>query len=242
MLLRPVILLLAIISITSLSIAADNSDYIFLTESSPPNQIMENGRVSGTLSEKIRQLQALSDIQGELQLYPWARALKLSQSLPNAFIFAIARVPEREDLYQWVCPIVEYHMGLISLTSREDINIRTISDLENFSIASQRDDYAVEWFEQHHLAAQLVLTPNIADSWQLLADAKVDLIIEDSELANYMAMQFMPMSKGVKLKYPLPELNQIAWLAANPNVPASIITRMRSQCRQVFGQFIRSLN
>ncbi|WP_431286380.1 substrate-binding periplasmic protein [Roseateles chitinivorans] len=43
-----------------------------------------------------------------IEFMPWARAFREAQDGPPAALFSMARIPEREKLFQWVGPIVTF--------------------------------------------------------------------------------------------------------------------------------------
>ena len=76
----------------------------------------------------------------KIKVLPWARSYKLAQTegLQN-MLFVTTRTKERETLFNWVGPIVEFSIVILA---KKDSNINSLTkkDLNNYSYTTVRDD------------------------------------------------------------------------------------------------------
>lgn len=86
---------------------------VVYTEDFPPyNYLGPDGEVTGTSTERVRQLLDLAGLDYQIRLVPWSRAVQLSRTEPNALIYTLARTPKRDSFYDWLMPLMrsEYHL------------------------------------------------------------------------------------------------------------------------------------
>lgn len=219
---------LGILFSTNLVLANDTVKVV--TELSPPHQTFENGKVSGTSTDIVRRVLDASKIQALIKIYPWARAFNIAQSTPNTLIYNMARTPAREKQFHWIGKVASYQFSFVKLTSRTDINIRSLGQAKQYTIAVQRDDIASLWLLQKGFSEQQnkIVTSDIQNSWDLLLNGKVDLIIDDPQLFKTMQAKLGLKDNIVDVAYPLSELDQDTWLAINIDSSADLVSRLKT--------------
>jgi polar amino acid transport system substrate-binding protein len=111
----------------------------------PPFQVLNTEKgPTGFSVELFNEIVKLSDLQIEYLEPPWARAQKMVTEEHNSIIFTLAKTPEREALYQWITSIYKVKEGVFSLASRQDIQIKNLNDVHNYSIALPHGDISVQ--------------------------------------------------------------------------------------------------
>lgn len=200
-----------------------------VTELSPPHQIVENGEVAGLSTELVKSILTEADIEGQFQIYPWARALHIAMRQPNVLIYNMARTAEREAQFNWIGEIAFYQLGFVKLTHRTDIHIQSLKDALQYRIAVQREDLSANFLLKQGFedGKQLVLVTDIAESWQLLINNKVDLVIDDAKALKGMAKTLNFPSEYVQFEFAIAELEQRTWLAASINTPGQTVQRLQ---------------
>jgi polar amino acid transport system substrate-binding protein len=200
-----------------------------VTELSPPAQTLTDNKVTGTVTERVRDILSRAGIEGQFHIYPWARAFNLASKEPNTLIYAMARSPEREQQFQWIGKIGEYRLGLLRLASNHRAAISSFEMAKHFVTAVQREDVAVDFLRKKGFeeGKSLLITPDITASWELLLKGKVDFIIEDPEAMRGMLAEFGLSQKHVKMAWMIPELAKPTWLAASLNTDSSLVQRLR---------------
>lgn len=200
-----------------------------VTELSPPAQTLTDNKVTGIVTERVRNILALAGVEGEFHIYPWARAFSLAKKQPDTLIYAMARTAEREKQFQWIGKVGEYRLGLLRLTSNRSAAISSLENAKNLVTAVQREDVAVEFLRKKGFeeGKSLMITPDITASWELLLKGKVDFIIEDPEAMQGMLAEFGLSQNHVEMAWMIPELAKPTWLAASLNTDHSLVERLR---------------
>lgn len=92
------ILIELIISLAHVVFANDKIQVV--TENCYPyNYIDKNGIIVGKLTDDIKDILVFSGVDYSIEVYPWARALKLATTRPNVLIYSILRTPRRENFF-----------------------------------------------------------------------------------------------------------------------------------------------
>ena len=86
-----------------------------VTEDFPPYNFQVGNEARGLSSEVVQAVLKQINRQAEFEFYPWARAYEIAQNEKNNLIFSIARIPEREALFNWVGSIAPYKTSLYKL-------------------------------------------------------------------------------------------------------------------------------
>jgi len=79
-----------------------------LTEEFPPINFSQGGQPSGFSVEIVQAIQQRLGQALPIEVMPWARAFREAQTPAPTALFATARIPEREALFQWVGPLVQF--------------------------------------------------------------------------------------------------------------------------------------
>ena len=220
--------------VLSVVVKADDTLRI-VTELSPPHQTLEQGEIRGLSTELVRATLKQAQIAGQFEIYPWARAFRIARSQANVLIYNMARTAEREDEFKWIGTVASYQLGFVALTHRDDIQIDSLEQAKGYTVAVQRDDLSANFLLQHGFKAglQLVQVADIAESWQLLLNGKVDLVIDDPVAMTDMAQSLALPAQYVRFVYPITELAQQTWLAASLNTPDGVVSRLRAAHTEV---------
>lgn len=211
------------------SVAQD--DYLVVTELAPPNQELVNGEVVGEGTQFIRDIFTQAKLKPSIQMYPWARAYKVAKELKNTFIYSLARTAEREDLFYWIGPVGRFELGFISLSSRNDIEIKSTEEAKRYKIAMQRNDFSTQTLTK--LGFEVVLTSDIQKSYSLLLAKKVELIVDDPLYMQQMS-DYLKLEPGhLKFVYKIDELTINAYLAANKKTDIQLIEALQAAFLEV---------
>ncbi|ALV07431.1 substrate-binding periplasmic protein [Roseateles depolymerans] len=115
-----------------------------LTEEFPPINFSENGRPRGLTVEIVQAIQQRLGQDLPIEVLPWARAFREAQEQTPTALFATARIPERESLFQWVGPLVQFRSTFYA-RSGVPVQTRTLDDARHASrILVVRDWYTAQ--------------------------------------------------------------------------------------------------
>ena len=200
-----------------------------VTELSPPHQTFIDGEVAGISTDLVRAILTEAGVNAQIELYPWARAFRIARAQPNVLIYNMARTSERENEFHWIGTVAAYQLGFVGLTHRSDIKISSLDDARQYTIAVQRGDLSADFLlnQGFESGQQLVLVADIAESWQLLLNGKVDLVVDDPVALKGMVAAMGLRQRDVKFIYAVPELAQQTWLAASITTPVNVVQQLQ---------------
>lgn len=119
----------------------------------------EKGDHSGFSVELFKEIVKLTQLEVEYIPVPWVRAQALVAEQANSLLFTMARTTEREKLYTWVETIYWVNEGVFALKSRNDIRVKALDDVHQYSIALPRADVSIKTlniFPDHTQGAYIV--------------------------------------------------------------------------------------
>ena len=206
-------------------------------EISPPHQTFENGKVAGLTTRVVELMLHHAKLTPQYEVYPWARAYRIAESTPNVLIYNMARTPSREQQFEWIGIVGSYKFGFLKLASRQDIQVQTLQDVHRYVVGAQRDDFSAEWLRTvaKQPAAQLQLQPDVVETWRLLVNGKLDLMIEDPSAIDDMLIKHMLKFEDVEFVLFIPELEQQTWIALRKGSDPKLVQRLRAAYQQVEG-------
>lgn len=204
-------------------------------EISPPHQTFENGKVAGLTTAVVELMLHHAKLTPQYEVYPWARAYRIAESTPNVLIYNMARTPEREQSFEWIGVVGSYKFGFLKLASRQDIQVQTLQDVHRYVVGAQRDDFSAEWLRTvaKQPAAQMQLQPDVVETWRLLVNGKLDLMIDDPSAIDDMLVKHQLNRTDIKFLLFVPELEQLTWIALKKGSDPKLVKRLRSAYQQV---------
>lgn len=66
--------------------------------------MIDNGRVVGISTDKVREALSRAGIAYSIELLPWKRAYTAALQRPDACVYSTTRTPQRERLFKWAGP------------------------------------------------------------------------------------------------------------------------------------------
>jgi ABC-type amino acid transport substrate-binding protein len=102
-----------------------------VAEDFPPyNYVDENGVVTGQSTGIVRAIMSQIGENTSIEVMPWERAYELLQKEPGVALYSTARTPDRENMFLWVGPLVNYEKYLYARKG-SGIKINSLADVKN---------------------------------------------------------------------------------------------------------------
>ena len=167
---------LLLASIAAQALATDNT-LIAVTEPWPPyNTFSNDDTADGAHALILQRALALSGLEAQINVYPWARAMALAQSRPNTLLLSVARTPEREQQFIWIGKLSQTQDFLWRADTAANQSETSLQQIMRCcSICTVRKDVSEEALRQqdteHRL--QLVLTGSHHDCLRMLRNGSV---------------------------------------------------------------------
>lgn len=152
------------------------------TEDYAPMNYFEAGQFKGISIDLLHEIWELEGVGSapEILMYPWARAYKELQQRDNFLLFAVARTPHRENLFQWACPIIKTQYILLGLQSA-NIQIAQANDILRYRVGTIRADVSEQELIENLPGAQRIIVSNTSmrPNLDLLDKGRIQLIAYD---------------------------------------------------------------
>lgn len=139
---RVLMLMACLVPLSAHSAESDLRQLSFYTEAYPPANFLHDDKITGYAVDMLIEA---SELVGEpitlsqMTLQPWARSYRTVLTNKNSVLFSTTRSEHREDLFQWVGPIVDIRVVVLA---RKDANIKIENplDMASYRIGVIRDD------------------------------------------------------------------------------------------------------
>jgi polar amino acid transport system substrate-binding protein len=198
----------------------------------PYNYVSSEGALQGPSTKAVQEILNLSGIAYSIEMYPWFRAYNMTMEFPNTLIYSIYRTPEREHLFQWICPIAKkVKQNIYRLSSRNDIKISTEQDFSKYTFSVIRGTFPQKLLESKGLMEGnnlLVVSENVAHT-QMLLKHRVDLTVEvEAAMFKVLEDNNFPNSYVTK-EYELgdDDVNDLC-MAFNKQTPKALVDKVRA--------------
>lgn len=189
----------------------------------PPLVYADGDKVWGVAPEVVAEIQKLVGDNSDLKATPWLRAYEATQAQPDHAIFAIVRIPQRENLFKWVGPV--FGEGDYFFKRKGSfIEVNSIVDAKKVPrIAVRKDGYTHQSLASNGFE-NLDVGPTYDSSYKKLVDRRVDLVLMGERTYYYMVKKAglnPDMFERTNFKYN----ESAAWLAFSRDVPDETIKR-----------------
>lgn len=215
---------------------------IVTTKFPPYMELSAEDRPIGPGVDFVRRVAARAGQTPAIRMLPWARALLTAESEANTLIFMIARTPERETRFHWVCSALEYDVMLFRRSDRSEVAPRGPSDLQSWHIAGARQDVKTNHLKQ--LGLPVEETDDEDAATRLLVHGRIDLTpAHPPTLRHRLRLLGLPPER-VTAVMPLPALTSRLFLAFGANSDPRLVQAYRAACDAMIGngEAVRLLN
>lgn len=204
----------------------------FVTEDSPPFNMMEKGQVSGISSLIVREALRRSGIEGHFTMLPWARAQMLTRKHADTCMYSAVRTPEREPQFLWIGPLAE---DQITLFARRDnpVQLSSLADARRYRVGSYVGDAYGNYVERQGLP--LDRSPADANNLPKLMAGHIELWVAGSIVGAYRARQAgLSDQVRVALVVPADDLKATqVWLACHPGIDPLVFNKLKEAVKSV---------
>ena len=146
------------------------------TEEYPPVTFMKDGKVSGFVTDMVREIIARQGIPDNIRLTSWDEAYKLALINPNVVLFSAERTEKREKLFQWVGPVGK-NSSIFYTKKGSGIRMKSLEDARKVTAIAT----TANWFTEQDLKdrgfTNLISSPLPTDNVRQLMKGEVQLCV-----------------------------------------------------------------
>jgi len=209
-------------------------------EPRPPfSYLQPDGQVGGLGTVLVRAILEQAGFKGQFQLLPWARAVHMTLSHPNALIYDIVRSKQREHQYVWIgTPLLPpTEEWLYRQIGNESIAPRSVAEVRaSYSVCVLRNNITEEILlnDGFEPGKNLIEADSLNDCIQLVKTHALSLLADVRFFRDPGADSKIHPGMEAILMLPADSDQQIhAYLAANRDSSPQIIDRLQKAFKQL---------
>ena len=216
----------------SFSCFGQSKDLTIVTEIFPPFSYVENGKMVGVATNRVKRILEKTSIEYQINAYPWARSFHLAQTEPNTLIYPIYKTQEREPLFHWFCPIYPpTPVYLFGLKASDTSQMRDISSLRDKVVGVTRHDNSHTYLEELGFIDKfnLDVVGEPLDNLRNLVAGRIDAIVQTEASLQYRANRLgLSMDLFERLFELHPEQRNEPCMALNKQTNPELVSELRT--------------
>ncbi|WP_428641311.1 substrate-binding periplasmic protein [Roseibium sp.] len=225
-------LLLAAALLLSVLTPAGASGVLIVTEELPPYNYQENGDAKGMATEVVQAVLEETGVDAKIEFYPWARSYRLAQTRKNTLIYSMARIPEREDLFEWVGVITPVATSFFKLAANKEIKLNSLEDARKYSIGVSLENVNYLYLKGKGFT-NLELVGEDLLNMRKLAHGRIDLVPFDEASFYYQVRRDGMDAAMFEPAYRLEDLSRFLYMAFSKSSDPDLIERFRQGLQSV---------
>lgn len=211
----------------------------FLCVEEPPASYVDSrGRAAGFVVDIAREMQKRLGLHDSITVLTEARAWEYALTNPDVILFSFSRLPDRENLFHWVVPVM--HKSWVLYGRRSDSGApTTIAAARNMRVGAVRGDVRAEWLRRHgftHIEEVATHEQNV----RKLHAGRLDLIFYEQQGMVYACSKLqIDMQEFTAVLSPM---SSTAWiLLSKPGTSPILLEGLRKAAAdlQAEGVFVR---
>ncbi len=147
-----------------------------MTEEYPPVTFIKDGKVSGFVTDMVREICRRQGIEGTIRLTSWNEAYKVALLNPKVVLFSAERTPEREKLFHWVGPVGR-NSAIFFAKKGSGIRISSLDDARMATAIATTANWFTEQALKERGFTNLVSAPLPGDNVRMLMHGEAQLAV-----------------------------------------------------------------
>ncbi|WP_228290023.1 substrate-binding periplasmic protein [Marinobacter salsuginis] len=212
---------------------AEDRLYLF-TQNYPPLHASKSGedfahsgeQIEGVCSDMVKTVLSRTDYDYVMKMRSWSYSFRWVQGRENHAVFCTARTNEREELFQWVGPLMSLRWTLFAAPD-SDIELASLEDAKDLRIGGYKGDVMSEYLEGKGFNMTMSLSGDL--NVRRLTLGQIDLWVADALMGPLVAKQ----NFGIGGLRPVLEFKETPlYLAFSRNTDSEIVAGVRNAFRE----------
>lgn len=225
---RTVLFMVGLVGASSIALAAERL-YLF-TQNYPPLHASKSGKdfahsedeIEGVCSDMVKAILARTDFDYVMKMRAWSYAFNWVQGRENHGVFCTARTTEREDLFQWVGPLMSLRWTLFAAPN-SDITLSDLEDARGLRIAGYKGDVMSQYLVDQGFNLTMGASGDV--NARRLVLGQVDLWVTDAVMGPLVAKA----EYGIEGLRPVLEFRETPlYLSVSNETSPEIVAALRS--------------
>jgi polar amino acid transport system substrate-binding protein len=196
-----------------------------LTEEYPPVTFMKDGKVTGFVTDVVREIIARQGIPDNIRLTSWDEAYNTALNKPDVVLFSTERTEKREKLFQWVGPVGK-NSAIFYAKKGSGIRINSLEDARKIAAIATTTDWFTEQFLKSKGFTNLVSSPLPVTNVKQLMNGEVQIsIFTDITIPEIVKNAGYGMAD---LEPVFTVSNTYFYIAVSPGTPVEVVKKWQS--------------
>jgi len=203
-----------------------------VTENWRPYNYEEAGEIKGVSTDIVKRVLDNSGIDYKIHVYPWARAYKMALERKNVLIYTLIRIPQREKLFKWVCPLGKGgETSLYRLKSEKKVHVRTLADAKKYYIITNFNSMDHIWLKENGFT-KLQISSAVEKAVKMIFGRRAKFIAFDSSVMEKECLNagFAPGD----LEKVLPLFKTPPYVALSNQTSDKILNKLSKSYKQLY--------
>lgn len=192
----------------------------FTTEQYAPFNFAQGEDIAGLGADQVKEIMRRTQIDYDMTLLPWSRAIGLAGARPMTCVFTTAHTVDRDSRFKWVEPLL-VERTLIIRAEGSKVDPATLEAATAFRTGTQTGDYTVELLRNAGFA-DVDLARDLDLTLKKLLNGRVDLMAVSESFLHRLRKEGVPVEEVAVLH------EQVFSIACSPETPDDIVARMQS--------------
>lgn len=165
-------------------------DLVFITEEYPPFNFSVDGKTRGISTDLLVEILArlgASQTREDIDSYAWARGYEIALHNRNAVLFSTTRTAAREELFQWVGPIIRSEIVLMARKDRH-LKLKNVEEINQrrLRVGVVLDDVGEQTLRELGVKKNRIFRFNMgAQLADMLQQGRIDLLAYGKQVSRW---------------------------------------------------------
>lgn len=207
-----------------------------VTEVFPPYQQVQEQTVAGWSVDIVRQIMLAADLPYQIEVMPWARALKTARTTPDTLIFSLLRTEERESQFAWIAPLCPMRISFYASRHRPEVQADNLNSALKYIVGVENGQANYRYLREQGFreSRNLVVVGHNHQLQQMLDLGRIDLML----VSDVFVQQLPDQGAQLRRVFTAHALEKYLFLAAHPDSNPLVLEKLRQAWRQVKSQQI----
>jgi polar amino acid transport system substrate-binding protein len=187
-----------------------------------------DGAATGPTAQLVDTLSRRLQQPAVLTVLPFARAFATAENEPDTLIALIARTPDREHRFHWLCPVLDYEVQMFRRRERGDVTAANTDGLKRWRIAGVMQDVKTNYLQRNGIVVIPAADEN--EAVRLLLHGRVDAVASHPAGIRQRLREMGERGDTATAFLPLPELSMKLYLAMGKRTEPAVADRVAAAC------------
>jgi len=180
-------MIIILFSLSSIGVSAEK--LVFVTSDWPPYMFMENNEITGIHVEIVREACKRLGFEVDIQLVPWARAMKYVEEGHQATaIFSLKKNTERTEFLYFPAEPIDIEKNVLIALKQSALSANSLDDLKDKTIGVVREYTYDPKFDKHETLKKEEATDDV-QMMKKLDKKRTDLATGEEGALKYIGKQ-----------------------------------------------------